>query len=132
RSPGSARPWRSGCGSAATFASTALSPSPLSARRPQRASAFSSWTRSLIATRSSSVNPFDFFPVAVVFLGDLCAPFFAGFIVFSFSNLRGSTHAACRAITELLVVQYAGHCRLQLGCRGLPTRDDDARCQEQP
>src|SRR5579864_6024811 len=73
---------RSGCGSAAIFASTALSPSTLSPRRPLRASAFSSWRRSLIATRSSSVNPLDFLPVAVLLLGDFCVPFFAGFIVF--------------------------------------------------
>jgi serine/threonine protein kinase len=78
---------RSGCDSVAIVASTALSPSALSARLPRRASAFSSWSRSLIATRSSSVNPLDFFPVAVVLLGDFCVPFFAGFIVFSFQWL---------------------------------------------
>jgi hypothetical protein len=70
---------RSGCGSAAIFASTALSPSALSVR-PRRASAFNSWRRSLIATRSSPVNPLVFFPVAVVLLGDFCVPFFTGFI----------------------------------------------------
>src|SRR5262249_40282359 len=84
---------RSGCGSAAIFASTALSPSALSARRPRRASAFSSWRRSLIATRSSSVNPLGFFSVAVVLLGDFCVLFFAGFIVLSFPT--GSRLSAC-------------------------------------
>src|SRR5207249_1914630 len=39
---------RSGCGSVAIFASTALSPSAWSARRPRRPSAFSSWRRSFI------------------------------------------------------------------------------------
>src|SRR6059058_986635 len=75
---------RSGCASAAIFASTALSPSALSARRRRRASAFSSWRRSLIATRSSSVYPLGLFPVAVVLLGDFRVPFFAGFIVLPF------------------------------------------------
>src|SRR5882672_11129184 len=74
---------RSGCGSAAIFASTALSPSALSARRPRCVSAFSSWRRSLIATRSSSVNLLGLLPVAVVLLGDFRALFFAGFTVFS-------------------------------------------------
>src|SRR5262249_31581033 len=77
---------RSGCGSAAIFASTALSPSALSVRRPRRASAFSSWRRSLIATCSSSVNPSGFFPVAVVLLGDFCVPLFADFIVLPFQT----------------------------------------------
>jgi uncharacterized membrane protein YedE/YeeE len=57
---------RSGCGISATFASRAFSPSAL------RASAFSSWARSLIAARSSAVNPWDF-------LADFVVPFFAGF-----------------------------------------------------
>jgi hypothetical protein len=38
---------RSGCGSAAIFASTALAPSALAARRLRRVSAFSSWMREL-------------------------------------------------------------------------------------
>src|SRR5205807_10455189 len=64
---------RSGSGIAAIFASTALSPSALSARGPRRAAAFSSWTCSFIATRSSSVNPL----IVVVLL----AGFFAAFLV---------------------------------------------------
>ena len=42
--------------------------------------------RSLIATRSSSVNPVGFFPVAVLILGDFCVLFFAAFIVLSFQK----------------------------------------------
>src|SRR5206468_1762144 len=42
----------------------------------RRASAFSSWARSLIAARSSSVNPLDFFLIAVVLLADFCVSFF--------------------------------------------------------
>src|SRR6266511_514363 len=68
---------RSGSGISAIFASTALSPSALSARGPRRASAFSSWARSFIADRSSSVNPLDFLPLAVVVLADFCVAFFA-------------------------------------------------------
>ena len=45
----------------ATFASTSLSSSALPLR-PLRRSAFSSLARSLIAARSSSVNPLDFSP----------------------------------------------------------------------
>src|SRR6185436_12981958 len=51
---------RSGCGSSAIFASTSPSPSALPARGPRRAAAFSSWARSVIAARSSSVNPVGF------------------------------------------------------------------------
>src|SRR5919199_3170538 len=50
---------RSGPSISAIFASTALSPFALPARGPRRASALSSWARSRIAARSSSVNPFD-------------------------------------------------------------------------
>src|SRR5207244_7526011 len=65
---------RSGSGISAIFASTAVSPSALSARGPRRAAAFSSWMRSLIATRSSSVNPLNVLPIAVVLLADFCVP----------------------------------------------------------
>src|SRR6266540_2916177 len=71
---------RSGSGIAAIFASTASSPSALSARGPRRASAFSSWARSFIAARSSAVNPLDFLLIAVVLLADCCVAFFAGFL----------------------------------------------------
>src|SRR5438270_4846172 len=55
---------RSGSGISAIFASTAASPSPLSA--------LSSWMRSFIAPCSSSVNPLNFF---LVLLADFCAGF---------------------------------------------------------
>src|SRR5437879_6236210 len=71
---------RSGPGISAIFASTALSPSALSARGPRRAAAFSSWTRSFIATRSSSVNPLNVLPVAVLLLADFCVAFVPGFL----------------------------------------------------
>src|SRR3972149_78445 len=62
---------RSGPGISAIFASTALSPSA------PRAAAFSSWARSFIAARSSSVKPLDFLLIAVVLL----AACFAAFLV---------------------------------------------------
>src|SRR5579863_5355575 len=64
---------RSGAGIVAIFASTTLSPSALSARGPRRAAAFSSWARSLIAARSSSVNPW-------MLLAGFFATFFVGFL----------------------------------------------------
>ena len=69
---------RSDFGISAIFASTSLSPSALPARGPRRASAFSSWARSLIAARSSRVNPLDALPVAL--LADCRVPFLAGFL----------------------------------------------------
>src|SRR6516165_11043121 len=57
---------RSGSDISAIFASTSLSPSALFLFA--RASAFSSWARSFIAARSSSVNPLDFLLIAVVLL----------------------------------------------------------------
>src|SRR5438093_2780185 len=71
---------RSGSCIAAIFASTSPSPSalPFFPRGPRRASAFSSWARSFIAARSSSVNPLD--TLTVVLLADCCVPFFAGFV----------------------------------------------------
>src|SRR2546422_113558 len=67
---------RSGSRISAIFASTALSPSALSARGPRPADVFSSWTRSFIAARSSSVNPLSFLLTAVVLLADFCVSFF--------------------------------------------------------
>src|SRR5437870_5438407 len=61
---------RSAFGISAIFASTSLSPSAFFGRGPRRASAFSSWTRSFIAARSSSVNPLTALPVTVAFLAD--------------------------------------------------------------
>ena len=66
--------------------------------RPRRASAFSSWARSFIATRSSSVNPVDAVPVAVLLLADFCVPFFAGFLSAIAKHLRApneSPHRSC-------------------------------------
>src|SRR5712692_202048 len=72
---------RSGSGISAIFASTALSPSALSA--------FSSWTRSFIAPCSSSVNPLNFLLIAVVLLADFCVPFCTGFTkLYSSSELN--------------------------------------------
>src|SRR5436309_2401325 len=59
---------RSGFGISAIFASTSLSPSALSA--------FSSWARSFIAARSSSVNPLTALPVTLALLADFCVPVF--------------------------------------------------------
>src|SRR5881628_143014 len=61
---------RSGSGISAIFASTEPSPSTPG---PGPAVAFSSWTRSFIAARSSSVNPLDFLLIAVVLLADFMA-----------------------------------------------------------
>src|SRR5436309_6545391 len=61
---------RSGFGISAIFASTSLSPSAFFARGPRRASAFSSWARSFIAARSSSVNPLTALPVTVALVAD--------------------------------------------------------------
>src|SRR5215467_6223025 len=80
---------RSGAGIAAIFASTALSPSALPALGP----AFSSWTRSLIAARSSSVNPStSFLPVTVVLLAAFRVLFFAGFLSAMVSLRRIKIH----------------------------------------
>src|SRR3989442_5892337 len=70
---------RSGSRISAIFANTALSPSPLPA--------FISWTRSLIAPRSSSVNALL---VAVALLEDCFVPFCVSFMEFdsSFQSLR--------------------------------------------
>src|SRR5574341_2137510 len=61
---------RSRSGISAIFASTSLSPSALPA--PRRAAAFSSWARSLIAARSSSVNPLDGLPIGLALLAAFC------------------------------------------------------------
>src|SRR4030095_3916306 len=68
---------RSAAGISAIFASTALS----SFAFPPRA-AFSSWARSRIAARSSSVNPLDALALAEALLsGFWGVPFFAGFLL---------------------------------------------------
>src|SRR5437667_11871352 len=74
---------RSGSRIAAIFASTALSPSALSA--------FSSRARSFIATRSSSVNPLNVLPIAVVLLADFCVSFF-GLIEALLQVVVGAAH----------------------------------------
>src|SRR6059058_1770918 len=65
---------RSGSRISAIFASTSLSPSAL------REATFCSWTRSFIASFSSSVNPSYLFLVAVLLLADFCVAFVAGFL----------------------------------------------------
>src|SRR5881397_806675 len=67
---------RSGFGISAIFASTSRSASACFARGPRRASAFSSWARSFIAARSSSVNPLTALPVTVALLADFCVSVF--------------------------------------------------------
>src|SRR3989441_12217347 len=69
---------RSGSCISAIFASTAPSPSPLSA--------LSSWIRSLIAPCSSSVNPLNFLLIGAVLLADFRLPFSAGFMKFCSSS----------------------------------------------
>src|SRR3972149_3109114 len=88
---------RSGSGISAIFDSTALSPSALSARGPRRAPAFSSWARSFIATRSSSVNPLDVLPIAVLLLADSCVAFVVVLLV-----------DFCVALFALIVPSRAG------------------------
>src|SRR5437879_10165637 len=65
---------RSGSCISAIFASRSLSPSAL------RVAIFCSWTRSIIAAFSSSVNPSYLFLVAVVVLANFVARFFADFL----------------------------------------------------
>ena len=77
---------RSGPGISAIFASRSLSPSALFLLA--RASAFNSWARSFIAARSSSVNPLDFLPLAVVLLADSCLLLFACFLSAIAKHLR--------------------------------------------
>ena len=90
---------RSGAGIAAICASTALSPSALS-RAGRAAAAFSSWARSFIAARSSSVNPSSFLSTAVGLLADFCLPFaWAGLPGPLFSDMSVSFLAAFRCRT---------------------------------
>src|SRR5947209_7954067 len=67
---------RSRVGISAIFARTSLSPSALPARWPRRAFAFSSWARSFIAARSSSVNPLDCLSIVVVLVADFFVSLF--------------------------------------------------------
>jgi hypothetical protein len=69
---------RSGSCISAIFASTSLSPSALPAGGLRRAAAFSSWARSFIAARSSSVNPLGALPV--VLLAGFCVSFMERFL----------------------------------------------------
>src|SRR5262249_39051550 len=75
---------RSGSSISAIFASTSLSRSASSARGTRRAALFCSWTRSLIAARSSAVNPSYLFSVAVVLLADFCLSFIGGFLLYEY------------------------------------------------
>ena len=71
---------RSGSDISAIFASTALSWSAFFPRGPRPAAAFSSWARSFIAPRSSSVNPSYFLSVAAVLSAGFCVSFIANFL----------------------------------------------------
>src|SRR5205823_10327304 len=98
---------RSCSGISAIFASTSLSPSALPARGLRREAAFSSWARSLIATRSSSVNPLDAVPA--VLLADCCVAFLEGFLsdIAKFlgkGRVNGDVHddnVSCGSVTGL-------------------------------
>jgi len=79
---------RSGCGNAAIFSSTSLSPFALI-----------SWMRSFIAARSSPVNPAGLFLEVVVLPGDFWASFFAGFMPGSFP-MNGSTPRPLRIVAD--------------------------------
>src|SRR5437773_8411933 len=92
---------RSGSRISAIFASTALSPSALSARGPRSADAFISWTWSFIAARSSSVNPLNFLLVAVVLLADFWVSLFGlieNLLQYDRVSLRQSFHPVLRVL----------------------------------
>ena len=77
-----------------TVAARLASPSPsaLPARGLRRRSAFSSRARSLIAARSSSVNPLD--ALAVALAPERCGPFFARLLSATAKHLRApNAHA---------------------------------------
>src|SRR3989304_5137928 len=105
---------RSGSSISAIFASTSLSPSALFLFA--RASAFSSWARSFIAARSSSVHPSD---VLSMLFADFCVAFFA-FIVPSCAGSRMSCRppGLAHRIPICWLVSYIGWTRL----RGRPRR----------
>src|SRR3984893_1691916 len=94
---------RSGSGSSAILASTALSKSASSARR---AAAFTSWTRSFIAPRSSSVNPLDVLPIAVVLLADFCVAFVPGFLSAIVADLLRAALSRSPDVTDRSPASY--------------------------
>src|SRR5437763_12503848 len=94
---------RSGSRIAAIFASTSLSPSALSLFA--RAAAFSSWLRSFIAARSSSVNPLDFLLIAVVLLADFCVSFFRLIETSSYLGVATTLSARARALHSSVLKQ---------------------------
>src|SRR5215218_6910280 len=81
---------RSGSGISAIFASRSLSPSAFFLFT--RASAFSSWARSLIAARSSSVNPLDFFALIVASCAGSPMSYFLGLRSPSLKDTHGRRH----------------------------------------
>src|SRR6476661_4519989 len=103
---------RSWSGISAIFASTSLSPSVLVAREPRRAADFTSWARSLIAARSSSVNPLDAFLSAILpsSLRASCGPFTC-----RDGKRTGTEYAPARGLTA------ADH-RCESRCAGGPAR----------
>src|SRR5262245_51466114 len=80
---------RSGLPISAIFASTSLSPSAFPPRER-----FSSWARSFIAARSSSVNPVDLLALAVVRLAGFFVSF-AGLMETSLCGGRGCDRRTC-------------------------------------
>src|SRR6266851_1627998 len=92
----------------AIFASTALSPSSLSA--------FISWMRSFIAPRSSAVNPLNFLLVSVVLTADFCVPFCAGFMEFySSSELKCLSRVHSLRFNQLRWAHVVGTARNRQG-----------------
>src|SRR4029450_10352009 len=111
---------RSGSCIAAIFAST--SPSPSALFLLPRSSAFSSWARSFIAARSSSVNPLDVLLITVALLADFCVSFFG----LMETSLRGLFHPV-RLLLDIACTTQRG---LQLGgVDGLGRVAAAARCR---
>jgi hypothetical protein len=67
------------------------------ARAAARASAFSSWARSLIAARSSSVNPLDVVSLAVALFADRGVLFVADFLSAIAMHLRAPNESPHRS-----------------------------------
>src|SRR5881398_3442899 len=104
---------RSGFGISAIFASTSLSPSALSA--------FSSWARSFIAARSSSVNPLTALRVALALLAD----FFVS--VFGLIEPPSSTHSSALGDAQSRAQQPTCLAAQASKLSGTGPRDDEIR-----
>jgi len=119
---------RSGSGISANFASTALSPFVLSAPGPRRPSACSSRARSFIAARSSSVNPVDIVPAAV-----LAAAFFPTFAELGVSLTIALTPTDRLNLSQVsLILEIASRMHLCFnGLSSVPRQDSD-KCKRPP